>query len=79
MSIPEDDPIAATRCPWCTRTEDVHPATDHERDRTGMAWWAECCKRLFHGTATEYQRIRVAVTAAAAERMASSPKTQEDA
>lgn len=75
MSIPEDDPIDTTRrCPWCTSTEQVEPATDHERDRTGMAWWSGCCKRLFAGTLTEYQRIRTEVLADQAEAMTTRPK-----
>jgi len=74
MTAREPDPIEATRrCPWCTSTEQVEPATDHERDRTGMAWWARCCKRLFHGTLTEYQRIRSEVMANQAEAMTTRP------
>lgn len=78
MTAREPDPIQPTRCPWCTSSEQVEAATDHERDRTGMAWWSTCCRRLFHGTATEYQRIRAEVIAAQAEAMTQRPSPTGD-
>ena len=74
MTAREPDPIQPTRCPWCAKPECVTPATDHERDRTGMAWWSTCRRALFAGTATEYARIRSQVYAELAERMATTPK-----
>lgn len=76
MTARELDPIQPTRCPWCTKAEQVEPATAHERDRTGYGWWSGCCRRLFHGTATEYARIRAEVMADQAERMTTTPNKQ---
>ena len=72
----EPEPIDPVRCPWCTRTDCTEPATDHERDRTGCRWWSTCRRALFHGTATEYARIRAEVYAAEAEAMTTRPKEQ---
>jgi len=69
----DPDPIEPVRCPWCTRTDCPEPATDHERDRTGYRWWSACRRALFHGTATEYARIRAEVYAAEAEHMTTRP------
>ncbi len=74
MTAREPDPVQPTRCPWHASTDCVEPATDHERGRTGMAWWCSERRSLFSGTATEFQRERARVLADEAEALAARPK-----
>lgn len=74
MSQQDDDPIQPKPCPNCAKTDQVTAATDHERDRTGCAWWAACCRLAFTGSASEFQHMQAKRIADEAERMTTRPE-----
>ena len=74
MNIPEGEPIQPKPCPRCAKSDQVSPATDHERQRTGCAWWASCCRLAFTGSAAEFQTMQARRIADEAEAMTRRPK-----
>lgn len=77
MTARDPEPIAPKLCPLCQQP--ARETTPYEFRRTGKPCTCDPCALFFDGTATEFARYRAAEMADAAERMASSPKTQEDA
>jgi hypothetical protein len=73
VSIPEEDGgVAAVKpCPQCQQpAREADPRTEYVKDRP---WVCDPCALWFTGTASEFQKYRIAEAVAAAEAMTTTP------
>lgn len=68
MTARDPDPIAATRCPQCTSSDQVTATNDYELQRTGKRFYCWTDDLFFDGTASEADRYTARRIADAAER-----------
>lgn len=75
MTARDPEPIAPKLCPLCQQPGRETDA--YESGRTGMPWLCDSCDLFFTGTASEFQRYRIAESVALAEAMTTTPRPKE--